>query len=141
MAERGREGTTPVRRWIGVLGGLWAAALAANRSLVRVEGESMRPTLVPGQLLATLPAWLPGALRPGRIVVTQDPRHPDRTVVKRVERLEAGSAWLVGDNPIASTDSRVFGSVPTAAIRRVVVVRLPARQRSQGARPAGGGFG
>ena len=130
-----------VSRWAGALVWLWAIAWAANRSLVRVEGESMRPTLAPGQLVATLPAWLPGALRPGRIVVARDPRDPDRSVIKRVERVEAGSVWLVGDNPIASTDSRFFGGVPTAAIRRVVVVRLPPRQRSQGARPTGGGLG
>lgn len=59
----------------------WAGALAVNRSLRRVRGTSMAPTLRPGDLLVVVPGPSP---RPGRVVVVRDPRAPDRVTVKRV---------------------------------------------------------
>lgn len=54
-----------------------------NRSLRRVDGDSMRPTLVPGQLLLVLP---PAVVPPrrGAVVVVPDPRSSRRRTVKRV---------------------------------------------------------
>ncbi|HEX9711331.1 MAG TPA: S24/S26 family peptidase [Actinomycetota bacterium] len=87
---------------------------------VRVAGESMMPTLRPGELLAVRPPG-PGEPVAGQIVVA---RMGGREVVKRVGvapgRLPDGSLWLTGDNRTRSTDSWASGPVVRAAIVGVV---------------------
>jgi nickel-type superoxide dismutase maturation protease len=117
----------------------WGAVWLVNRSLVRVEGRSMLPTLAPGDLVVTLPALLPGVVRPGRVVVCRDPRSPERVILKRVVAIEDGRLTLRGDNDAESTDSRVFGLVDRSDVRRVVVGQVLGR--SHGAGALGGGFG
>jgi nickel-type superoxide dismutase maturation protease len=115
------------RTWatIGLVGGgLYLATLAVNRSLVEVRGGSMEPSLWAGDRLLTLPARR-GWLRPGRVVVVADPDDPSHLVVKRLGRVEDGRAEVLGDNSVASTDSRRWGPVPIGAVRRVVVRRWP----------------
>src|SRR5579864_6620725 len=105
------------------------AAAAALRGVRRVEvwGDSMAPSLLPGDHLLVLRGARP---RQGDVVALRDPRDPDRAVVKRVaavpggattcdgEVLHAGAGYVVlGDNLAASTDSRSFGPVP----RRLVL--------------------
>ena len=82
----------------------------------RVEGLSMIPTLSPGETV-----WIRRArsCAPGDLVAALDPE--GRLVVKRVVRAEStadGSSgwWLEGDNPGASTDSRIYGPVPQVRI-------------------------
>jgi nickel-type superoxide dismutase maturation protease len=101
------------------------AAVAARRWLdvVRVRGRSMAPTLLPGDRL--LVARL--APRAGDIVLARDPRDPGRELIKRVARLDGGAVTLRGDNPIASTDARSFGAVPTPEWRAVARYWPPAR--------------
>lgn len=65
---------------IGVVG-TWAAALAVNRSLLRVRGRSMMPTLDEGDVLLTRPAR---RIRRGDVVVLRDPGDDDERRVKRV---------------------------------------------------------
>lgn len=62
---------------------LWAGAVAANRSLRRVRGGSMEPTLRPGELVVALPVRRP---RRGEVVLVGDPRDPTSgsAQVKRV---------------------------------------------------------
>jgi nickel-type superoxide dismutase maturation protease len=113
------------RRSIGALAVTYLVVLACNRSLVEVRGDSMVPTLWAGDRLLTLPSWL---LRPhpGRIVVARDPRDPSRVLVKRVHRPVGRDHLDVrGDDPDASTDSRIYGPIPRRAVRRVVVARWP----------------
>lgn len=74
-----------------------------------VVGDSMAPTLRPGDFVVV---WRSGRPRAGRIVAVRDPRLPQRLLVKRVRRRVIGGWWVEGDNPAASTDSRVFGTVP-----------------------------
>ncbi len=87
-----------------------------RRRFIRYEisGESMLPTLRPGDfvIVDTRPhrSWTPGS---GDIVLARDPRERERTLVKRVSRCEdGGAAWLLGDNPGSSADSRTFGALP-----------------------------
>ncbi len=61
--------------------GLWGTALAVNRSLRRVRGSSMAPTLREGELLLALPVRRP---RRGEVVLVGDPRDPAHVQVKRV---------------------------------------------------------
>lgn len=71
------------RRVLAALG-LWAAALAVNRSLRRVRGGSMSPTLRPGELVLTLPVRQP---RRGEVVLVRDPRDPTNPTHVQVKRV------------------------------------------------------
>ena len=85
----------------------------------RVEDESMRPTLEPGDYVL-VNAWAYRFRRPGRgdLVVVRDPEAPERFLVKRVsEATDAARVQVVGDNRTMSRDSRAFGPV---AIDRIV---------------------
>ena len=74
-----------------------------------VSGESMLPTLRPGDRLLVARTR---PLRPGDLVVVRDPRSLSHLVCKRVVTADARHIGVRGDNPDASTDSRVFGPVP-----------------------------
>ncbi len=77
---------------------------------VQVEGDSMLPTLRPGDRLAVIGV----RPRPGHLVVLRDPRQPERLLVKRCTAIDGSDGVRVeGDNPVHSTDSRHFGPVPT----------------------------
>jgi nickel-type superoxide dismutase maturation protease len=100
-------------------------AVAVNRSLVEVRGPSMEPTLWPGDRLLTLPP-VAALVRVGAVVVVGDPADPTHAVIKRLHARTADGRWEVrGDAPDRSTDSRHWGPLPQAAIRRVAVARWP----------------
>jgi len=113
------------------LGGI---AVPALRSILRLEvdGESMLPTLLPGDRLVVvrLPRCWP--LRAGWIVAAHDPRRGAHgpVMVKRVAPAPAprGTVRLEGDNAAASTDSRAFGPLD----RRLVVGRAVYRYAPPG---------
>jgi len=109
---------------LAVLVGGYLGALAVDRSRIVVAGPSMAPTLLPGEVVLTVPAvgrWL----QAGQVVVLRDPLDPDHLVIKRLGHLADGQVWAVGDDPHRSTDSRTWGWLPVAAVRRVVVARWP----------------
>ena len=78
----------------------------------RVVGNSMLPTLRPGQVIIGLGGdhflsrWYSPLLRPGRIVIV---RHNGLEKIKRITELKKDQIYVLGDNPSASTDSRHFG--------------------------------
>lgn len=136
---------------------LLGLAAGAVRRLGRLEivGDSMRPTLEPGDRVLVVRGPRP---RRGDLVALRDPRGADRTMVKRVAarpgdvvppgaglRPAAGTGYVVlGDNTAFTTDSRHFGPVGIQHIRGVVVYRyfpperrgrlvLTARRRAGGA--------
>ena len=111
------------RTWAGALlaaalGGAVAVGWAVRRT--EVVGQSMLPTLEPGDRLVVvrLPPFWP--LSVGQLVAVPDPRDRSRLLVKRVRSVAGGSVEVRGDNEGSSTDSRHFGLLP----RRGVVGRV-----------------
>jgi phage repressor protein C with HTH and peptisase S24 domain len=75
----------------------------------------MSPRLRPGQIL--LAVHLFRRLHPGQVVII---RHDGKEKVKRIERIEDDRIFVIGDNLVASTDSRHFGWLK----RREIVARV-----------------
>ncbi len=107
---------------------LAAAGVWTGRRMSRVEvvGDSMRPTLEPGDRLVL--SRLRRA-RVGDLVAVSDPRQPGRMVVKRLVEVTPLGFTVLGDNPAASTDSRAFGPVSPGALRGRVVYRYHPHHR------------
>lgn len=108
-----------------IIGVVAAAAVTGLLSARRigteaVAGDSMRPTLVPGDWLVVRRG---GRVRAGDIVVARHPRRTDLRVIKRATWWDGNGWWLEGDNPAASHDSWVFGAVPSALIEGRAVAR------------------
>lgn len=85
-----------------------ATAVARPVRRVAVVGDSMRPTLEPGDRVLAVRGRRP---RPGDLVVVPDPRGGGLLLVKRVAVVGPHGITVLGDNPAASTDSRTFGPV------------------------------
>jgi hypothetical protein len=135
-------------RVVGLAAAAALATAAVRRSLLVVRGPSMRPTLEAGDVVVTLPLPpappLPAALRgrllrPGQLVVLADPQRPDHRIVKRVTEVHPDGLEVRGDDPGWSIDSRVFGRVAPAQVRRLVLGRWPARRRQSAARGGASG--
>ena len=91
--------------------------------LVVVDGESMRPTLEPGDRLVVV--RLPP--RVGDLVALH---HDDRVLVKRVAAIDGDAITVLGDNADASTDSRGFGAVARSAVLGRAVYRYAPTARA-----------
>ena len=110
--------------------------------IVEVSGESMLPTLQPGQRIRVL-RHPPALIRRGDIVVVEPLTRPGMTAPRTIKRVVAvtgdpvppscvgalraedpavvpvGSVVLLGDNPEYSYDSRQFGYVPLTRISAI----------------------
>ena len=83
----------------------------------------MCPTLRPGDRVLVLRR----RARAGDVIALRDPRLPERVIVKRVHAVVDGELDVRGDNDVASTDSRTFGTVtPRSVLGRVVYRYAPA---------------
>jgi hypothetical protein len=91
---------------------------------LEVEGNSMVPTLLPGDRLVFRRVLRPSTLRVGMVVCLDDPRPgEDRRLVKRIVAITNAGAEVAGDNTMASTDSREFGPISLADLRWVLLRR------------------
>lgn len=82
----------------------------------------MTPSLRPGQIVLAVGVSAAMVPRPGDVVIIA---HGGLEKVKRVARVRSGQVFVVGDNPLASTDSRSFGWLQySAVVGRVVWPRL-----------------
>lgn len=87
--------------------------------LAVVSGDSMRPTLLPGDRLLVRYGVAP---QPGDVAVA---RFADGTlVVKRAVELRPTGWWLLGDAAPVGVDSRHRGPVPVDDVLGVAVLRL-----------------
>jgi nickel-type superoxide dismutase maturation protease len=91
---------------------------ASSWSRVEVAGQSMMPALSEGDWLLCR-AVRGQEVRPGQIVVAEQPNRLGFLLVKRAIRRVDGGWWLEGDNPGASDDSRTFGPVADGYVRAV----------------------
>ncbi len=80
-------------------------SLAKPLFIRRVSGDSMSPTLRAGELVLVCSALKP---KIGDVIVF---RHNDLEKIKRIESIDNGYFFVVGDNKDLSTDSRVFGKL------------------------------
>lgn len=87
----------------------------APLAIRRVVGDSMLPTLKPGQLVLVL-QW---RLRPkvGQIVIIE---HQGLLKIKRITKIRDGKIYILGDNPVQSTDSRTLGWLSYNSIQGIV---------------------
>jgi nickel-type superoxide dismutase maturation protease len=88
---------------------------------VKVEGTSMLPTYVAGEVLTAIRRWR--RVRVGDVVVVRDPRDASRWLLKRCVARQGSMLDVRGDNEYASTDSREFGLVASTDVRYLVLRR------------------
>ena len=75
----------------------------------------MEPTIRVGQIVLASDLMKP---REGDVVILH---HDGLEKIKRLQRIDNGSVYVVGDNEAASTDSRAFGALPETVIIATVV--------------------
>ncbi|MPZ79120.1 MAG: S26 family signal peptidase [Actinophytocola sp.] len=93
---------------------------------IRVRGPSMAPTLRDGDVVL---ARRGSRARPGDMVVVTWGTRPGQLSIKRAVRPEQGGWFVVGDNDLASTDSRELGA---AAVHGVITWRVWPRPKKLG---------
>jgi nickel-type superoxide dismutase maturation protease len=93
-----------------------------------VSGTSMTPALDADDWLLVRTATA-DAIRPGDVVVVEQPDRPGFLLVKRAVRRTPDGWWVEGDNAAASDDSRLFGAVPDSHLRAKVLLRYWPRPR------------
>src|SRR5258708_23643202 len=89
---------------------------ASKQFLIRqVEGGSMLPSLKAGQLVIGRQTC---EVCPGDVVIVS---HNGLEKIKRIKKQQGDLIYLLGDNAMASTDSRSFGWVQAKTIIAKVV--------------------
>jgi nickel-type superoxide dismutase maturation protease len=109
-----------------VLAALGAGLAGVGRLLRRVEvvGASMAPGLLPGDRLLMRRLGSRSRLEVGAIVGFEDPRPERETLlIKRVASIDGDVVMVLGDNPRASTDSRIFGPIRRAEVGWILMRR------------------
>ena len=105
---------------VDAVGELWHWVRGRRRRL-RVQGDSMAPTLVDGQFVLFDPARTAVV---GDVVVCKHPSQPI-AIVKRAASVDpVGLVELASDNEQEGTDSRSFGRVDIDHVFGVVTISL-----------------
>lgn len=82
----------------------------------RIVGESMSPNLPPGKLVIGL-RW-PRRIRQGDVVIVS---HNGLEKIKRLAQIHDDEIFVLGDNLLASKDSRHFGWLKRGDIAAKVI--------------------
>lgn len=93
--------------------------LLRRRKRLKVVGRSMYPTLKPGDEILLDPyAYRQNLPQADDLIVTMHPCQNNLAIVKRIDFIDVkGNYFLIGDNPLASTDSREWGAIALEDIR------------------------
>lgn len=86
--------------------------------IYRITGNSMLPILKDGDMVLVKPSE---SYQIGDIVVAQHPFKQSVVLIKRVSEIHEKGLFLVGDNPVESTDSRTLGNISQKDILGKVV--------------------
>jgi len=100
----------------------WILWLLRRRVMRQVTGESMQPTLLPGDRVLVDPyAYTATMPQVGDVVLVWHPYKKDLSIIKRVADITPeGRLVLQSDNPRVGSDSRSFGTLsPQRLIGRV----------------------
>lgn len=85
----------------------------------RIVGGSMLPHLTPGKIVFGCRAH---RLKIGDVVILF---HDGLEKIKRIDRIDGEKLYVLGDNPVVSTDSRQFGFVNrNQVLARIVWPRI-----------------
>lgn len=96
--------------------------------LVRqIAGHGMMPVLPPGTYVFGWRWYV--RLKPGSIVVFI---HNGKEKIKRIEKIQNNTMYVVGDHPETSTDSRQFGWLPLDSVRAKVIWPHAPKTRAEG---------
>lgn len=89
---------------------------------VVVNGDSMWPKLKHGST-AKFERIDSTSVAVGQVVLLDHPFRPNLRIIKRIQSMEDGRLFLVGDNPdpTASEDSHNFGEVAVSSVIAVLV--------------------
>jgi|TARA_B110001454_G_scaffold16143_1_gene14504 nickel-type superoxide dismutase maturation protease len=91
---------------------------------VVVNGDSMWPTLANGASVQfeVVDKTVDDGLKVGQIVLLDHPFRSELRIIKRIQTISNGKAFLTGDNPdpTASEDSHNFGKVDISEIFAVL---------------------
>ena len=95
------------------------------RRRVLVDGESMSPTLLPGEsLLVQDDFYKYHPPQVGDVILLQHPTQPDLVMVKRIHKIKDTEILVLGDNQSKSTDSRDFGFIKNSNILGKVTSKI-----------------
>ena len=103
-------------------------------STVKVDGPSMAPALIPGDVLYV--RWFSKkgakakALSVGEIVILERDEQPGVFYIKRIEKIEPAGIWLKSENP-KGTDSTTWGWIPPHAIKAKHMFRIKKAKRKE----------
>lgn len=108
-----------------------AALFGFGRRFARVRGDSMFPTFHEGDLLIYRPSrFQRHPPLQGDVVLARHPFLPGKVIVKRVQSVDpTGEVFLVGDNALASSDSRSFGPLAFKYLIGTITLHLPRTPR------------
>ena len=89
---------------------------------VKVKGDSMWPTLENGNIVR-FEKTNSDAIEINQIVLFKHPFKKDFNLIKRINSIDEGRVFLVGDNPDpnASEDSHNFGLVKSSKVLAVLI--------------------
>jgi len=100
---------------------LWPVAVR------QVHGHSMMPVLPPGTIVYGW-HWF-ARLKPGDVVIFL---HNDKEKIKRIDKVDDGRVYVLGDHLDASTDSRHFGWLEKELILAKVIWPHAPKHRAEG---------
>lgn len=112
---------------------LWLLGL---RKRFRVSGNSMLPLLKPGEdVLIDRQAYKGKIPQPQDLIVAFHPNKPELKIIKRIAIVNRDcGVFLLGDNPLESTDSRDFGVISLDALYGKVTSRFGSQRISENAK-------